>query len=126
MSMQDYAYSDYGLLLNEEAEKAMKSKSDFEDFGELAEADECDVCFGFTGESIPLTDDGEPLWGAGETYMDDDIYYVGCDRQPRIVGVAYQSVDEIVEEMRAKMNGLLPDTFDYRGNLRFIVGTYYG
>ena len=138
MSMRDYAVNDYGLLMTEEAMQMIASKV-CEDY---TEEDYKDDPFGFneviynegivefissfTGESIIINDNGENLWGNGEYYNDDVIYYVPTKNISTLFKAAYNNIDEMIEEFKGKLGKYLPAEFDYRKHIRNISGTYYG
>ena len=133
MSMRDYAVSDYGLLLDEETIKIIASKvlADYTDEDDMAYElyDEgiCEYISEFTGESIPIREDGYVSWGGcGEDYRCETIVYVPTSNFPTLFKRAYENIDEIIDEFKGKVGEYLPDGFDYRGKLRHISGTYFG
>ena len=135
MSMRDYAVSDYGLLLDEETVKVIASKL-FDDFSEDEKEDWayllydhgiCDYISEFTGESIPISKDGQVVWGAdGEDYRNETIAYVPASNFPTLFKKAYENIDGLIDEFKAKVGEYLPDGFDYRSKIRHISGTYFG
>lgn len=135
MSMRDYAVDDYGLLLTEETMKIIASKAcdDFDDMEEdeygdaLYEKGICEYIGDFTGEACILLDDGLNDWmRSGEAYDGDRIYYVQVSSYPTIFKAAYENMDALIEEFKEKVGEYLPEDFNYRANIRHIVGTYYG
>lgn len=138
MSMRDYAVNDYGLLITEEIVKNIASKvcegyteEEYKDdpFGfayELYEKGLVEYIGSFTGESIVINDNGENLWGNGEYYNDDVIYYVPTKNISTLFKAAYNNIDEMIEEFKGKLGKYLPAEFDYRKYIRNISGTYYG
>ncbi len=135
MSMRDYAVDDYGLLLTEETMKIIASKvcDDFEDMEEdeygdaLYEEGICEYIGDFTGEAGILFDNGLNDWMSnGEMYDGDRIYYVQVSSYPTIFKAAYENMDALIAEFKEKVGEYLPNDFDYRANIRHIVGTYYG
>lgn len=135
MSMRDYAVDDYGLLLTEETMKIIASKvcDDFEDMEEdeygdaLYEEGICEYIGDFTGEAGILFDDGLNDWiSNGEMYDGDRIYYVQVSSYPTIFKAAYENMDALIAEFKEKVGEYLPKDFDYRANIRHIVGTYFG
>ena len=135
MSMRDYAVDDYGLLLTEETMKIIASKvcDDFEDMEEdeygdaLYEEGICEYIGDFTGEAGVLLDNGLNDWiSNGEMYDGDRIYYVQVSSYPTIFKAAYENMDALVSEFKEKIGEYLPDDFNYRANIRHIIGTYYG
>lgn len=135
MSMRDYAVEDYGLLLTEETMKTIASKvcDDFEDIDEycygeaLYEEGICECIGDFTGEAGLITDDGLNDWiKTGDIYNGDQIYYIQCSSYPTMFKAAYENMDALITEFKEKVGEYLPDDFDYRANIRHIVGTYYG
>lgn len=135
MSMRDYPVDDYGLLLTDETMKIIASKvcDDFEDLEEdeygdaLYEKGICEYIGDFTGEAGILFDDGMNDWMKnGEMYNGDRIYYIQVSSYPTIFKAAYENMDALIEEFKSKVGEYLPDDFDYRSNIRHIVGTYFG
>jgi hypothetical protein len=133
--MRDYAVDDYGLLLTEETMKIIASKvcDDFDDMEEdeygdaLYEEGICEYIGDFTGEAGILFDDGLNDWiSNGEMYDGDRIYYVQVSSYPTIFKAAYENMDALINEFKEKVGEYLPDDFNYRANIRHIVGTYYG
>lgn len=135
MSMRDYPVDDYGLLLTDETMKIIASKvcDDFEDLEEdeygdaLYEKGICEYIGDFTGEAGILFDDGMNDWMKnGEMYNGDRIYYIQVSSYPTIFKAAYENMDALIEEFKEKVGEYLPEDFDYRSNIRHIVGTYFG
>lgn len=133
MSMRDYAYEDYGLVLNEETIKMICEKvfaddlHDGEDGGyALYEAEICQIANNFTGELYPITDEGKDNWDRSETPDDDSIFYIPVEKYPSLFKTAYNNMDELVAEFKKALGEYLPADFDYRSNIRHIVGTTWG
>lgn len=135
MSMGDYAVDDYGLLLTEETMKIIASIvcDDFDDmeedeYGEaLYDEGICEYISCFTGESTIVTDDGyDEYWKSNERYSGDTIYYISVGLYPTLFKAAYENMDALIAEFRSKLGEYLPEDFDYRANIRHIVGTYWG
>jgi hypothetical protein len=133
--MRDYAVDDYGLLLTEETMKIIASKTcdDFEDIEEdeygdaLYEEGICEYIGDFTGEAGFIHDDGMNDWlKSGEIYDGDRIYYVNTSSYPTLFKAAYENMDALIAEFKEKVGEYLPEDFDYRANIRHIVGTYFG
>lgn len=134
MSMRDYPVDDYGLLLTDEMAKIIALKAldeideDEEDYGDLL-YDEglCEYIGEFTGEAIYIEDDGTDDWRrSGKYYSGDRIYYVNSSNYPTLFKAAYSNMDELIEEFKSNIGKYLPEDFDYRANIRHIVGTYFG
>lgn len=135
MSMRDYAVSDYGLLLDEETIKIIASKL-FDDFSEDEKEDWgyllyyrgiCEYISEFTGESLPIRDDGHVSWGDdGENYRCETIVFVPIINYPTLFKKAYENIEEIIDELKRNIGKYLPEGFDYRGKIRHISGTYFG
>ena len=133
MSMRDYAVSDYGLLLDEETIKIIASKvlADYTDEDDMAYGlyDEgiCEYISEFTGESMPISKDGQIVWCAdSEDYRNEVIAYIPISNFPTLFKKAYENIDEIIDEFKGKVGEYLPDEFDYRSKIRYISGTYFG
>lgn len=39
---------------------------------------------------------------------------------------AYKDMNELIDEFKSDIGEYLPEDFDYRANIRHIVGTYFG
>ena len=133
MSMRYYAYEDYGLVLNEETRKTICEKVfaeepvEDEEYGmALYEAEICQAAGNFTGETFYILDNGRDNWDRSETYDDDSVYYIPVDKYPTLFRSAYNDVNEMIVEFRKKIGEYLPEDFDYRSNIRHIVGTTWG
>lgn len=138
MSMRDYGVNDYGLIVNEETAKLIASKvfkeyteeSYYEDpdyyIDELYEKGFVEYISEFTGESMEVDSEGKSIWDTGETYDSDRIYYVAVWRYSTLFKAAYENMDALVSEIKVRLGEYLPEDFDYRGNIRHIVGSYYG
>lgn len=138
MSMRDYGVNDYGLIVNEETMKLIASKAvkefteeDYEEdpryyADELYEAGIIEYIGEFTGESMEIGDDGSNLWSSGEQYDCDSIYYVSLWNHSTLFKAAYENMDALIDELKEHVGEYLPNDFDYRSNIRHIVGTYYG
>ena len=138
MSMRDYGVDDYGLLMTKETLKIIASQV-FDSYTEedydydpeyysdrLYELSVIERIGEFTGEAMEIDDEGKNEWNTGETYNWDIIYYVPISHMSTLFKAAYNNMNELVNEFKEKLCEYLPDDFDYRGNIRRIVGTYYG
>lgn len=135
MGMRENPVDDYGLLLTDEAIKIIASKAldDFEEVDEdeygdaLYDEGICEYIGEFTGEAGILYDDGMNDWlSNGETYDGDQIYYIPSKSYPTLFKAAYKDMNELIAEFKSDIGEYLPDDFDYRANIRHIVGTYFG
>ena len=135
MSMRDYAVDDYGLLLKADTIKLIASKA-LEDFEEVDEDDYeyelydmgvFDHISNFCGETIHINDDGsDDYWRMNESYSEDPICYVAVSLFPTLFKAPYTNMEELIGEFKDKIGEYLPEDFDYRSNIRHIVGTYFG
>ena len=134
MSMRDYAVDDYGLVLDKETVKIIASQV-FDDYTEdeydlefeLYDKGICEYVSEFTGEAQELGEDGVYTWfGNYKTYNCDMIVYIPLKNYPTLFKQAYNNMEEIVEELRAKVGEYLPEDFDYRNRICHISGTYFG
>lgn len=126
MSMQDYSFADHGIVLN--------GLVDADILEELAEDGTIEAQFSFTGDALPLKDNGCPDWSGAYSLYDESIYYVPLPKSPQFFKAVYKDMDALVEDMRERYrvtrNGdkRLPvlSAKKMRGLLRYICGTYYG
>lgn len=135
MGMRENPVDDYGLLLTSEMIKAIALKvlddleeRDEDEYGDaLYEDGICEYIGEFTGEAIYIEDDGTEDWRrSGESFDGNRIYYVNISKYPTLFKAAYKNMDELIEEFKSKVGDYLPEDFDYRANIRHIVGTYWG
>lgn len=112
---------------------ASKACDDFEDMEEdeygdaLYDEGICEYIGDFTGEAGLLLDDGLNDWRSnGEMYNEDRIYYIQVSLYPTIFKAAYENMDALIAEFKEKVGEYLPEDFNYRANIRHIVGTYFG
>lgn len=141
MSMRDYAVYDYGLLLTKEMMKTLAEKhcKDFteEDFemDEFGFYEEVEDVFGgnieyiceFTGEAKYVEDSGDCGWGCDTIYFNGAyIYYIPINRRLTLFKAAYKNMDDMIDDFKERVGKYMPDNFDYRANMRYIVGTYWG
>lgn len=135
--MRDYPVYDYGLILDEKAIKHIAKRvfidlsEDEDTFSclgyELYSKGICEYVSNFTGEAQAINEDGVVEWGCDHVaYCDDEIVYVSMDKYPFLFKKAYGSFTDIIKELKGKVGQYLPENFDYRNNIRHIVGTYYG
>lgn len=135
MSMRDYAFYDYGIVLN--GLGCTKGKHpDFDEncLEEMAESEVVEHQFSFTGEAFPLDDNGLCDYGHGDSFDDECVYYIASRKHGTIFTRAYSGMKELMDELctsyRAarKADGRLPylTRAEIRERLRYITGTYYG
>lgn len=135
MSYRAYAVSTYGLVLSEEelheaAKKFCDTNDEFQssNLADLCEWEICDElgleCItDFNGEICGIDSKGRDNWSDCDS--PSDVYYYGL-KDPMLAAAAYHNIDEIVNECRAALGGLLPQDFDYRSHIRHIIGVVYG
>lgn len=133
MSMRYNAVDDYGLVIDEETGRALAKQFDvsYPENGNdwryiLYDEGICECISEFTGEMIRLLDDGSGEWLDTEFYNNDPISFVQVTHYPTLFKKAYNSMDEIINEIKDNIGEYFPEDFDYRNNIRKIVGTYYG
>ena len=132
MSMREYAYEDYGLILDKPTMEHIYVKKFNEPIGDedVAEA-LCDVEFctcapQFTGEAFNIEDDGKDSWSNSLVCACDEVYYVPFNQYPSLFKAPYNDINEIVEEFKEKLGEYMPEDYDYRANLKHIIGTVWG
>lgn len=126
MSMRDSSFADYGIVLNDVVDDDLLQ--------ELAERDVVNSQFSFTGEALPIEDDGTMDWGHGDLFNDSAVYYISVKHCPSLFNAPYKNMTELVDELYASYNkarerdGRLPCLSEkqVRECLRSIQGTYYG
>lgn len=133
MSMRDYAYVDYGLVLDKKTIKHMYDKvfdtpEEYEeDMGyALYVKGIVEYTGEFTGEAMRIDDNGNDAWRDTTVYSADVIYYVPLGKYPSLFEANYKDINEIVEEFKFKVGEYMPEDYDYRSNIRHIIGTTWG
>ena len=141
MSMKECAVYDYGMLLTLDTMKEL-AKMHCKDFTKEAFAEneydfyeEVEEIFGgniewiseFTGEARYIEDSGSDEWGSQTEYFDGDyIYYVPIHRMVSLFKAPYKDMDDMIADFKDRVGEYMPSDFDYRANLRHIIGTYWG
>ena len=136
MSMRDYAVYDFGMVIDEETGLMIcqalgcEFDEDEEDIsGEISnilyENGIVDMIGQFTGEAIGINDTGYQKFSDTIFYNDEAIMFVGL-RFPTLFRGVYRDITDIIVDLKSKVGKYLPDDFDYRKNIRFVVGTYFG
>ena len=128
MSMRNYSFSDYGIVLNGLVDGGTQE--------DLAECGIVETQFSFTGDAFPLYDNGNPKYGEADTFNDEAIYYIALQRSPNFFKAAYRDMEELVADMLARYRNMrrkdeshrLPvlTAKKVRRLLRMVDGTYYG
>ncbi len=137
MSIREYGIDDYGLMLDDAAIEHIASKfcgdyskedylRDKWDFIDALSGDIFEMCSNFSGDAVIISDEGYCDWGNVVSYSDDCIFFVPLVHYPLLFSAAYKSIEDIVSEMKRKVGKYLPPDFNYRDNIRHIVGTCYG
>ena len=141
MSMREYAVYDYGLLLTPETMKMLAEKNcagfteeEFEEdkfafYEEIEEIFDGDIDYvnEFTGEAKYVENNGSCEWGCDTIYYDGDyIHYVPINRRLSLFEATYKDMDDMIADFKERVGKYMPEDFDYRANLRYIVGTYWG
>lgn len=132
MSMRTYAFEDYGLVLTEETmkiicEKACEEPAEDESYGMvLYDMDICACAGNFTGEIFSVLDTGSDDVYGSDNIEDDSVYYVAARKYSTLFKAAYEDIGEMVTEFKEALGKYLPDDFDYRSNIKHIIGTTWG
>lgn len=91
----------------------------------LSDKIETVYCTGFEG----LTTSAFPAdKTVQETYEDDILLYIPLNQTPEYCRAVYASVDEIVNEIKTKLDAInitLPEYIDIRSHIMAITGTYF-
>lgn len=134
MGMRNWEVFDYGLLINKETANHMASVA-FEDYEEKSEYDWQIELSGagigeyiseFTGGALKLEDNGYFIYSSAESYAVEPIFYISALKLPTLFSAAYKDMEELIKEFKDRVGEYLPYDFDYRNNIRYICGTYYG
>lgn len=133
MSMREYATEDYGLVLDDKALRHICDKAFVDDpvnegdeTGTLYEAEIINLFGEFTGEAFCINDNGDDIWDCSISCNCDEVPYVPIKKYPSLFRSAYKDFNEIIEELKEKIGECLPEDYDYRSNIRHIIGTTLG
>lgn len=122
MSTREYAFTGYGVLLDDIVDEDLLC--------ELSETGEVEVQFSFTGEVFPLRDDGCEDWGEVEYKNDEPLYFISLPKYPQFFKAVYSDMEALVSDMHmaySQVRGLPKLSKDeVRKRLRSFQGTYYG
>ena len=126
MSMRDYAFQAYGILLN--------GLVDDDLLEELAENETVESRSSFTGEAFAMRDDGTEDWGDSVCFKYTTVFYLDVPRYPKFFKAAYKDMDDLLHATAKvywsvrREDGRLPKLgmLDIRKRIRSITGTYYG
>ena len=141
MSMREWSVQDYGLLLTLDTMKILAKRhcegfteEEFND-DEFAFYEEIEDVFGgnieyiseFTGEAKYIEDSGADEWGSQTEYFNSDyIYYIPINRAVTLFKATYKDMEDMIADFKDRVGEYMPEDFDYRANIRHIVGTYFG
>jgi len=139
MSMRDYGFDEYGLLLDDKLLK-MIILSDYPDCTDeeyennakeyaydLYERGVIQMESDFTGEAHTINDNGRTEWWEAPVYFNDDtLFYVPTLNAPCLFSAAYESMGDLLAEFETALSGYIPVDYDLRPHVYHIVGTYYG
>ena len=133
MSMRNYGVSDYGIILPAAAQVYMAHQVDPHitandpDDSDVVDAvyDYSENIDEFYGEAFGVMDNGYTDYYTYDTYDGDRITYLGI-KSPSLFEAAYEDMSDFVAQAKAEYGDMLPPNFDYRANIRHIIGSYYG
>lgn len=137
MSMRDYAVESYGLLLNDDALKAIAKKLCINFTENLWETDKWDFIdeitnqlwveynAEFTGEAFTVGDDGYDRYDTSVYFNCDPVFWA-YPVYPTLFNAPFTNIDDAVAWYKNQCGKYLPKNFNYRNNICHIVGTYYG
>ena len=78
------------------------------------------------GIKIYLGTKGNDDWRDSLVYSADVFYYVPLGKYPSLFEANYKDINEIVNEFKSKVGKYMPEGYDYRANIRHIIGTTFG
>lgn len=56
----------------------------------------------------------------------DEVYCYQLNKFPQLFQAAYDSIEDIVKELKQQIGHLLPDNYDIASHIFFIEGVYFG
>lgn len=142
MSTQNWGFSFYGLVFDEDELKGMCEKA-FNDFNEHEFDDDpmgyayrlweergiIDVESEFSGDSSSLlfSDESDQMYEMfSKAYYSEPLYYFMLRKQPNLFRAAYSSMDDVVDELKESLGKYLPENYDYKNKICHVSGSYYG
>lgn len=137
--MQNYPIHAVGLLITEDEykplvvkikEKAAASEISTDEF------DDTDISITQENDIFPISHDiltfqeiEHPSFtdlNGNSHEVSEDFIVIDAFRYPRIVGTAYQSKEEIVQEFKNDLNEYFSADFDWEAHIGEIIGVNYG
>ena len=73
-----------------------------------------------------VEDNSNDDWNNTIIYSGDTLCYVPLGRYPSLFEAQYESIQEIVDIFKSKVGEYMPKGYDYRANIRHIIGTTFG
>lgn len=137
MSMRDYGFSDYGLIITEQAayelarqifkpdEMADWAWEKYGWYADIAEEFNLECIHEFTGTAFGFNASGVEDECTYD-YSSECVLYAPLAKFPSLIRATYQSMDDVVSEFKNGIGKYLPENYDYAGNICHIAGTYYG
>lgn len=138
MSMSEYPVSSYGLLIPREYENqfisALNTKTDeqFTSFYDIV-YDQYELS---SEQSIYVDVDDQNAEfcvidnNNSRDYLDvrdiDGGIIIPFDKNPQLIGAAYQSISEIIDEMKDHVGDYLPSDFPYEKYIGEYTGIFWG
>lgn len=138
MSMRNNVVDDYGLVFNGNHLQILASQlvddyieddydeNRYEYYDVIVDKLGLEYISEFTGETMCVNNDGSSQWDSTDLYQSDSIYYLGLSKYPTLFKITYNSMDEIINELKLRIGKYLPDNFPYRNCFRHVIGTYFG
>lgn len=139
MSMRHWSVNDYGLILDDDGLKVIAKNICDDYFDENWDDDDMYMEYleyisdklsliylsGFIGDVFYINDRGYDSCDY-KSYYDESLYYVSLNFYPGLFGSHYENFDDVIIELKSRVGEYLPKDFDYRGNVRHLIGTYFG
>lgn len=131
MSVRENAEEAWGVIFTDkmmaEAIKHRKKKYTEDEYYLFANEIGLDELFSFSGQALPVGEDGATDWSQESLYFNSEhIYYASLRNWSTLLKPAYSSMSEIVAEMKENFGKYLPINYDYAHSIKHFVGTYYG
>lgn len=138
MSMGNNGFSEYAFVFTENTVKTIAKKilSDYSDekyqkdkfFYADYVREELDLNYEaeFSGDAYSLNEDGKPDFFKEKSYNCELLLYLPLKRGVSLFQATYKNIEEIVNEIKGEIGNYLPEDFNYKQNIVFICGTYYG
>ena len=124
MSMKEYGVSEFGMIIDADLEKKICEKFKADGLYDI-EAGVIASFSEFSGVIRCIAENGD-IYGHGENFYDETIYFFPTEFAPNFIKASYSSIDKIAKEIALIAKDYLPEGYPVKDHLCFIYGTIFG